>query len=144
ESLSLYFCGRCYSFVGRVGGPQIVSLGTGCGYQGTITHELGHAVGFYHEQNRSDRDEYLKIYWENIRPGEEDQFFKLLPSQNILLTPFDYESVMLYGSMTFSKDKTKNLRTMEGKDGRYLKDVTSKFLSREDAKRINMLYDCKM
>ncbi|XP_055934752.1 astacin-like metalloprotease toxin 5 [Argiope bruennichi] len=134
----------CYSFVGRVGGPQIVSLGNGCGWQGTIIHELGHAIGFYHEQNRSDRDDYLKIYWENIKPGEEAQFFKLLPSQNILLTPFDYESVMLYGSLTFSKDKVNRLRTMEGKDGRYLKDVTSKNLSNEDIKRINMLYDCKM
>ncbi|GBM84367.1 Astacin-like metalloprotease toxin 1 [Araneus ventricosus] len=134
----------CYSFVGRVGGPQIVSLGKGCGWQGTITHELGHAVGFYHEQNRSDRDDYLTIYWENIKEGQEDQFFKLSPLQTINLTPFDYESVMLYGSLTFSRDKASRLRTMEGKDGRYLKDVNTKQLSKDDAERINKLYDCKM
>ncbi|XP_055931553.1 astacin-like metalloprotease toxin 5 [Argiope bruennichi] len=134
----------CYSFVGRVGGPQIVSLGKGCGWQGTITHELGHAIGFYHEQNRSDRDDYLNIFWENIQSGQEDQFFKMSPLQNILLTPFDYDSIMLYGSLTFSKDKANRLRTMEGKDGRYLNDVNTKQLSKDDAKRINMLYDCKM
>ncbi|GIX80221.1 astacin-like metalloprotease toxin 1 [Caerostris extrusa] len=133
----------CYSFAGRVGGPQIVSLGVGCNWEGTIVHELGHAIGFYHEQNRSDRDEYIKIFWENIKTGQEDQFFKLAPSENQLLTPFDYDSIMLYGSLTFSKDKANRLRTMEGKDGRYLKDVNTKKLSEQDIKRINMLYDCK-
>ncbi|GIY57870.1 metalloendopeptidase [Caerostris darwini] len=75
--------------------------------------------------------------------GQEDQFFKLAPSENQLLTSFDYDSIMLYGSLTFSKDKANRLRTMEGKDGRYLKDVNTKKLSEQDIKRINMLYDCK-
>lgn len=134
----------CYSFVGRVGGPQIVSLGNGCGWEGTIIHELVHAIGFYHEQNRSDRDDYLTIFWDNIKKGEEAQFFKLSPKQNHLLTPFDYDSIMLYGSVTFSKDRKNRLRTMEGKDSRYLKDVNSKNkLSKDDIKRINILYNCK-
>ncbi|PRD24976.1 UNVERIFIED_CONTAM: Astacin-like metalloprotease toxin 1 [Trichonephila clavipes] len=134
----------CILDKGRVGGPQIVSLGNGCGWEGTIVHELVHAIGFYHEQNRSDRDDYLTIYWDNIKKGEEPQFFKLSPEQNHLLTPFDYDSIMLYGSLTFSKDKANRLRTMEGKDNRYLKDVNSKNkLSKDDIKRINMLYNCK-
>ncbi|KAF8765217.1 astacin-like metalloprotease toxin 1 [Argiope bruennichi] len=132
----------CYSYVGRVGGQQPVSLGLGCGWEATIIHELGHAVGFYHEQNRSDRDDYLTIYWENIKEGAEDQFMKLKPNQNQLLTPFDYESIMLYGSMSFSKDR-KKLRTMEGKNGEYLRDVFSKGkLSPSDIQRIKKLYKC--
>jgi len=60
---------RCFSSVGRDGGSQTVSLGDGCLYSDTIKHELMHAVGFYHEQSRTDRDDYVTIYWKNIQAG---------------------------------------------------------------------------
>ena len=50
-------------------GAQTLSIGRGCEYDGVIIHEIMHALGFYHEQSRSDRDDFVEIMWENIKAG---------------------------------------------------------------------------
>lgn len=53
--------------MGRSGDKQLVSLQKfGCIRHGIIQHELLHALGFYHEHTRTDRDKYIKINWDNI------------------------------------------------------------------------------
>ncbi|XP_054718560.1 astacin-like metalloprotease toxin 5 [Uloborus diversus] len=136
----------CYSHVGRTSGAQPLSLGPQCWQFGTVLHELGHAIGFFHEHSRSDRDDYIDIHYENIQPGMEYQFVKMNPKQHELLTPFDYDSIMMYGETIFSK-KLKNpaekLKTITAKDGRTLHDVSAKTgLSESDILRISKLYNC--
>ena len=67
----------CYSYVGRssiLRQPQPISLGRGeCGLSGAI-HEMAHAAGLYHEQSRPDRDQYVRILWENIPPEWHSQY----------------------------------------------------------------------
>jgi len=55
--------------VGRIGGKQDLSLGYGCLGSGTIIHEFLHAIGFFHEQSRPDRDQYIQINMENVISG---------------------------------------------------------------------------
>lgn len=57
--------------MGTIGGKQRVSLDSnGCIYKGTAIHELMHAIGFYHEHCRNDRDDYVTIHYENVQEGE--------------------------------------------------------------------------
>lgn len=44
------------------GSPQVSQVGNGTAL-GTTAHELGHALGLYHENQRSDRGGYIQIVW---------------------------------------------------------------------------------
>lgn len=60
----------CYADIGlQNSGQQALSLGRGCIFHGTIVQQLDHAIGFFLEHNRSDRDNYVIIYWQNIQSG---------------------------------------------------------------------------
>ena len=76
--------------------PQIVNIDPyDCVSQYVSDHELMHALGFFHEHNHKDRDDYLKIHWKNIYPGKEKNFDKHEFSNTYGL-PFDWKSAMLY------------------------------------------------
>lgn len=66
-------------------------------------HEYLHALGFHHMQSAFDRDEYVKIVWENIQKGTEENFEKY-PSTVVshFEEKYDYSSVMHYGATAFS------------------------------------------
>jgi len=67
---------RCWSYVGRLKGPQILSLqppnrkSQQCfSGIGRPLHEIMHALGVYHEQSRPDRDKYISLVPGNVRKG---------------------------------------------------------------------------
>ncbi len=55
--------------VGRKLGQQIITLGSACANRGigSMIHEFLHALGFYHEHQRPDRDENVFFYPENLK-----------------------------------------------------------------------------
>uniref|UniRef100_A0A673XZE1 Metalloendopeptidase n=1 Tax=Salmo trutta TaxID=8032 RepID=A0A673XZE1_SALTR len=105
DYLSIESRSGCYSYVGRQGNAQTVSLaGQGCLYHSTVQHEL-HALGFNHEQTRSDRDNHIHP----IRSMNMKYNFDKIATLN-QGTPYDYDSVMQYERYAFSKN---NRPTME-------------------------------
>lgn len=55
--------------VGDLKTGQDLSIGAGCDTKAIVEHEILHALGFYHEQSRSDRDDYVTIWWDEIITG---------------------------------------------------------------------------
>ena len=52
----------CYSYIGRHFEHQEISLGTDCEYGTYPIHEVMHALGFWHEHQRPDRNEHISIH----------------------------------------------------------------------------------
>ena len=81
-----------------------------------ITHEIGHTLGFIHEQNRADRDQFINVNFENIQPQGRDQYF-VDRFSTPLTDQVDFNSIMMYRSSTFSIDPTSgNFPTMTRRD----------------------------
>ncbi|XP_029353600.1 low choriolytic enzyme-like [Echeneis naucrates] len=128
----------CFSFVGRRGSGQTLSLQRqGCIFRSIIQHEVLHALGFNHEQTRSDRDQHVRILLQNVIPGMEHNFRKI-QTRN-LNTPYDYNSVMHYGRFAFSRNRQPTILPIP--DGNVAIGRAEQ-MSPIDILRVNRLYRC--
>ncbi|XP_046647129.1 zinc metalloproteinase nas-1-like [Daphnia pulicaria] len=101
--------GGCWSEVGMIGlGRQTLSLDDRCilaSIPGLIVHELMHTLGFYHEHQRPDRDEFVSINLKNVEPKNRGYFQKMSEWDFLTLKfSYDYGSVTHYPSNAFAKD----------------------------------------
>ncbi|KAM8750471.1 hatching enzyme 1.2-like isoform 2-T3 [Acanthopagrus schlegelii] len=127
----------CYSYLGRQGYGQIVSLSLqGCIYLGTVQHELLHALGFNHEHCRSDRDQHVQVLLQNVMKGQDFNFKKVDTLNQE--TPYDYSSVMHYGRLAFSKDDHNPTMVAVPKSNSEFGTATE--MNQNDINRINLLY----
>uniref|UniRef100_A0A914KHE6 Metalloendopeptidase n=1 Tax=Meloidogyne incognita TaxID=6306 RepID=A0A914KHE6_MELIC len=131
----------CYSDVGRAGGRQELSLDDGCLHLDTVIHELMHSVGFYHEHERWDRDNYLIILWQNIDREAVDQFGRVdLLESSVYGQNYDYSSIMHYDSLAFSRNGRETLVAREPEMTKVMGSATD--FSQTDLAKIRGMYQC--
>ncbi|XP_026475149.1 zinc metalloproteinase nas-13-like [Ctenocephalides felis] len=128
----------CWSSVGRQSGGQVVNLQVpGCNHRGIIIHEFLHALGFFHQQSAADRDNHVKIHWENIQEGRENNFEKY---NDTVVTSYeqvyDYTSIMHYSSKAFSKNGEVTIEPLEAEAKIGQRD----HLSDADIAKLNAMY----
>ncbi len=73
---------------------------------GNVIHEIGHALGFMHEQLRPDRDEYIIVNRDNINPKYISQFYF---DSDITREPhgtYDFGSIMHYPKRGFPRSSS--------------------------------------
>lgn len=90
--------GGCRAHQGRIGGEQFIQLHESCDWR-IVVHEIGHAVGLWHEHQRQDRDRYLMV--NEYEVGLCSNPFDLRP-EAVVDRPYDYASTMHYGRGPFA------------------------------------------
>lgn len=96
DFVSIGPAGYSRSYIGRIGGRQPIELSTFSTTQ-TIIHEICHAVGMLHEQQRPDRDSYVNINTSNLTSMGLSNFQKRT-TDYYYIGSYDFNSVMGYDS----------------------------------------------
>lgn len=123
----------CASYVGMQGGRQSIMVSDACS-MGSIVHEIGHALGLFHEHTRADRDNYIQVDWDQIVTNK-DINFNILTAGVDNYGPYDYESIMHYGEYFFSATGLKTIIAPNDVEIGQRKE-----LSPLDALAVNMMY----
>lgn len=135
----------CHSAVGYLGKVQnlnfqLDSVGNKCFRQGVIVHELLHTLGFRHQQGASDRDDYIRIVYENIVEGK-DKFFQKFSEEEFTQfgIEYDYGSIMHYAAKAFSKNGNDTIIPTKDPQAVIGQRIA---MSKKDIAKVNLMYKC--
>ncbi|TKR63038.1 hypothetical protein L596_026921 [Steinernema carpocapsae] len=140
--------GPCNSYIGKIydDREQLVNLGHTCMHFGIIVHEIGHALGLFHEHTRADRDKHVIIRKDNLFAGMKHNFdIHPVAENDNQGVEYDYGSIMHYGQMISSFANNEKLSVMDPTPGNEFHNNTMgqtikpSFL---DLKMVNKLYEC--
>nr|XP_039270781.1 zinc metalloproteinase nas-36-like isoform X3 [Styela clava] len=130
----------CWSGIGKSGATHDISIGVGCENEASVSHELIHVLGFHHEQSRPDRDGYVDILYENIKPAFQSAFAKRVKrSPTDFDAEYDTTSIIHFSGRYFSKN---GQPTIMDRSNNEPVQVEKKYLSHQDIYRVNILFKC--
>tara|TARA_R110002012_G_scaffold307412_1_gene512844 strand:+ start:1251 stop:2315 length:1065 start_codon:yes stop_codon:yes gene_type:complete len=89
------------SYVGMIGGQQVLNLASRFNH-GIIAHEIAHALGFTHQHNAPNRDQFVNIQWDNLVEGVAHNF--RVVDNAIVFGDYDFCSILHYGQTAFSRN----------------------------------------
>ncbi len=119
---------RGFSPVGRQRGETSIILVEGAARE-TIVHEIGHALGLWHEHTRPDRDCCIKLYLDNVEDYAKPAFKRIdeifSSSEYGYYGPYDVASIMHYGGVDSSIAVDRSKPTHTRKDGGAIPWATS-------------------
>ncbi len=92
---------RCSMFVGRKGGAQELEC-AGSPETARVAHELGHAIGLFHEHQRTDRDAMVGVSFAAIR--DEAHNYRRI-DDGLMIGPYEFSSLMHYLVNTAAADR---------------------------------------
>ncbi len=145
----------CKSYVGKQGGPQDVYIADKCNSTGHAIHELGHAIGLWHEHSRPDRDQFIQYHEENVFNKLDRINFRVINNNQFKEMPFvryDIQSIMHYSAYTFTVFYEPGRETITLREDADLPELNCTNtlhmgqrlqLSYLDKKRLNLLYGCE-
>jgi Astacin (Peptidase family M12A) len=118
QHLERPFGGSCSSDLGYVGNAQIINLGFDntnpdlskrydCSSQRTILHEMGHALGLYHENQRCDSGNYIVVNQNNALADFATNYQSYCDNRILSYGAYDFDSVMHYATNYFNSDITR-------------------------------------
>ena len=131
--------GSSSSPVGKQSDGNTIYLDTTVMGASTVMHEVMHSLGFFHEHMRTDRDNYVVIYEENMTSGAMRNYriFTETGDLGYNIGEFDYNSIMIYSSTAYAE----NGYTMTKLDGSLIYQGTR--LSNKDIAGLNFIYGPK-
>jgi len=112
KDLGFGFSGGSTDYIGYSGSRVTITITPDSVRVGLIAHELGHALGLWHEQSRADRDSYVTINYGNITFPYSLQFDKDSPQSTF--GDYDYGSIMHYSACAFSTSSSCNCSDPQG------------------------------
>ncbi|HEX9048000.1 MAG TPA: M12 family metallopeptidase [Verrucomicrobiae bacterium] len=116
------------------------------------THELGHVLGFFHEHQRWDRDQFITVHYDHIKPGRAHDYDWIARTNWLVPSvPYDYRSIMHYRvcwagaceNECTDGDGSSACAVLSPKDQKYdsvIGQWTDNGISELDAKKLRMVY----